>query len=213
MHLLMYVQKEEWRNKEEQLVKARNDEIKKNLMIQQQLEAEKGKSQGISAQLEAAQAQLVALKAQKTAEMAELKASHTAAIDQVNAELAESKQKVAIAQATSHLSESWDERSGPQQKQKQATLQIEELSQQLAAAESRAAVSHTRVEQCEEEIKELESMVAEAEHVVHELEQQLEEAERLREEALKKQPPGAACLECPKLQQEIEALQVPTLRS
>ena len=77
MHLLMYVQKEEWRNKEEQLVKARNDEIKKNLMIQQQLEAEKGKSQGISAQLEAAQAQLVALKAQKTAEMAELKASHT----------------------------------------------------------------------------------------------------------------------------------------
>ena len=110
MHLLMYVQKEEWRNKEEQLVKARNDEIKKNLMIQQQLEAEKGKSQGISAQLEAAQAQLVALKAQKTAEMAELKASHTAAIDQVNAELAESKQKVAIAQATSNLSESWDER-------------------------------------------------------------------------------------------------------
>ena len=117
MHLLMYVQKEEWRNKEEQLVKARNDEIKKNLMIQQQLEAEKGKSQGISAQLEAAQAQLVALKAQKTAEMAELKASHTAAIDQVNTELAESKQKVAIAQATSNLSESWDERSGPQQKQ------------------------------------------------------------------------------------------------
>ena len=73
-------------------------------------------------------------------------------------------------------------------------------------------MSHTRVEQCEEEIKELESMVAEAEHVVHELEQQLEEAERLREEALKKQP-GAACLECPKLQQEIEALQVPMLRS
>ena len=111
MSVLPNLQQEEWKSKEDQLVKARNDEIKKNLMMQQQMEASQEKNKALEAKLVAAKAEA----------------------DQKEEESTEFKLKLELSKGASSLNEEWNGRSGPQIKLKEANATIEALNLELGA--------------------------------------------------------------------------------
>ena len=184
LHLLaLSSQKEEWKAKEAQLVKARNDEIKKSLMIQQECDSEKQRSSGLEAELRKTKAELAAL----TEETRRLKAIYE----------------------SSQLAVQWDERAGSGLAKKENDDRIALLESKLASSETKVISLEGQVIELEAMVTTAEHLYNEEQEERLRLDRRLREMESGVNTAQGKSlTSGEACAECAKHTCEIERLQV-----